>query len=1260
MANSTDGLSDGGGYHGIIQFQQWADASGGGSAQIAITDNNNVWHRGSSGALSSWSSWYKFLDSGNYNSYSPTLTGTGASGTWGINITGTANGLSTGAVTTGPAYFRKNQSNGDYTTAALWTESYGTTTTGIAFHISGTVGKFLEMRTNGTLYWNGNVILNDSNYNSYSPTLTGTGASGTWGINITGNAATATTAGSATTATNSSQLQGLSKAQLWNNSGQNHGTYQAFSAVPDFGQWFVQNSGAGDSPAAGSQYYVTTTGLGNDYAYGTYGLMTAVARDFATKYTWYRTQEGGTWGAWTKGAAGYADTAGSAQNATFLTQPNASWGARVQLGGNGSGSGVANIAVVQATDGNLHIDSGLNKALYLNYYHNGTIYLNGATYYISGNGSQYNGNAATATLASNSTNLGGYAPNTTGGVSTIVQRDTNGYIQNSYFYTSGGGTERNASGMGYFAGFNSSDYYIRSYTPQAVATAISGSTMNISGSATSAISATYLNGSNYIARRGSAGNYNTDFQNTAAGSVSHQGDDYAITNNPGNGWWFVDNYRHSNSSNYWGTQVAWGWEDNANRLATRNIQGGAFGSWVYYLNSANYTSYAPSLTGSGASGTWGINITGNAATATVSSSITGQANSATITASVSVTSDSIVQRNASGYIYANHINFSTSETENPSINSFLTSNGDGWSRKSSLDHVKNSIRGVADGTWGIRITGFANQGSQRLYSTDPTYNYDAANPYFGYLTFDGSRWLFQVSPGTPAAVRVAYSDSTTWSGILSRPSNIMFYEGFTLNADSMSTNSTGFTYAINAPHVGPIARFSANTEYDLEINAAYSNTGISYRAKNGDTGSWQAWNSFITSANIGSQTVALANGVNQYPNRTDGAWYQINWTNAAAGDKNLYSSGNILLRSSGYGAIGWNGSAWYIEGNATYGLYSNTGFYAAGGLWDAGNRVYSAGNPQTSITGNAASATTLTSTQSNWASTGVISNVVGMLSWKNYSNGHVIFDASGGTTPSGTSCSNTNAAAAWTGTYPTLMGWNGSTTYGVRVDSARVSDTTGSISGFNNPTTAATGNTIVYRDGNGDDFRRYGFAAYFNMSHGESGATGDTVFYSSSDDYIRKNNATGFRASLNVPTRTGGDASGTWGINITGNAATATYATSAGLASSTSANYISTAGGLQNMEVANHIGTMTIAYIGASGYIGNNPNLSWNAGFSGSWLLVGTYTGNVQDENAAEYVQIQNFTTLPGSWRWLGGVNVDRGSGSNANPGAVGLFVRYA
>ena len=46
---------------------------------------------------------------------------------------------------------------------------------------------------------NGNIVLHASNYNSYAPTLTGGGASGSWGISISGNAATATSAGNADT-----------------------------------------------------------------------------------------------------------------------------------------------------------------------------------------------------------------------------------------------------------------------------------------------------------------------------------------------------------------------------------------------------------------------------------------------------------------------------------------------------------------------------------------------------------------------------------------------------------------------------------------------------------------------------------------------------------------------------------------------------------------------------------------------------------------------------------------------------------------------------------------------------------------------------------------------------------------------------------------------------------------------------------------------------------------------------------------------------
>lgn len=83
--------------------------------------------------------------------------------------------------------------------------------------------------------------------------------------------------------------------------------------------------------------------------------------------------------------------------------------------------------------------------------------------------------------------------------------------------------------------------------------------------------------------------------------------------------------------------------------------------------------------------------------------------------------------------------------------------------------------------------------------------------------------------------------------------------------------------------------------------------------------------------------------------------------------------------------------------------------------------------------------------RTDWNDSTVIGDVIGQLAWKNYGNNHTIFDASAGTSPDGTSVNNTNSATAWTATYPTLMGWNGAGTFGVRVDSARVADSAAQI-----------------------------------------------------------------------------------------------------------------------------------------------------------------------------------------------------------------------
>jgi hypothetical protein len=116
----------------------------------------------------------------------------------------------------------------------------------------------------------------------------------------------------------------------------------------------------------------------------------------------------------------------------------------------------------------------------------------------------------------------------------------------------------------------------------------------------------------------------------------------------------------------------------------------------------------------------------------------------------------------------------------------------------------------------------------------------------------------------------------------------------------------------------------------------------------------------------------------------------------------------------------------------------------------------------------------------------------------------------------GNAATATNVAySGLTGTVPT---WNQNTT-----------GTAASISGFNNPTTAATANTIAYRDANG-----YLYAVYLNQSspNTENPGVGQVMVTNGSDNFLRKASIAHLTSSL----------SGTAPIAISGNAATATNA----------------------------------------------------------------------------------------------------------------------
>lgn len=193
------------------------------------------------GSFFDGSSQRALLHAGNFNSYSPTLTGGGASGTWGINITGnaaTATTLQTartinnvsfngsanitiprllaiddrtaapadgnaGYVTFGFGSWNNNNTApyADFMMMRSYTDSSGGNDNMVAFR-KDAVGMRLWQGGFGSATAFGTVVdvLHSGNYTSYSPTLTGSGASGTWGINVTGSASNISNTGTVTLA----------------------------------------------------------------------------------------------------------------------------------------------------------------------------------------------------------------------------------------------------------------------------------------------------------------------------------------------------------------------------------------------------------------------------------------------------------------------------------------------------------------------------------------------------------------------------------------------------------------------------------------------------------------------------------------------------------------------------------------------------------------------------------------------------------------------------------------------------------------------------------------------------------------------------------------------------------------------------------------------------------------------------------------------------------------------------------------------------
>jgi hypothetical protein len=289
----------------------------------------------------------------------------------------------------------------------------------------------------------------------------------------------------------------------------------------------------------------------------------------------------------------------------------------------------------------------------------------------------------------------------------------------------------------------------------------------------------------------------------------------------------------------------------------------------------------------------------------------------------------------------------------------------------------------------------------------------------GVLYGNGTSALGVTAAGTTGQVLIGNTGAAPSWGTVS--SSLVSSFQTSLSGLTPSTATTGAVTLAGTLGIssGGTGQTTANTAFNALVPSQTSNTG-KYLTTNGTDTSWAA----VTQTTFSAGTTGFT------PNTATSG------TVTLAGTLNIANGGTgETTRQAAIDALaGAVTSGQYLRGNGTDVVMS--AIQAADVPTLNQNTTGSSG----SCTGNAATATNLTSTGANWSTNGVITAVVGQLAWKNYGNNHTIFDASASTAPNGSAVNNTNSTNAWAATYPTLMGWNGSQTYGVRVDSARSAD----------------------------------------------------------------------------------------------------------------------------------------------------------------------------------------------------------------------------
>lgn len=319
-------VNDGTDWYDVLSIRHRNGASDGQNFGLlmysGLTNTDSIKYKKQPGS-SGWTEERTLLDSSNYNNYVPTKTGTGASGTWPISVSGnaatatkatnantaaacsgnsatatklaTARAISLTGNASGSANFdgsgnvsinttvsqaaNADKVDGIHAASLFYNKgdwdanNWATIGTyqvnnnppvsgaydwGQVISSSTTDGRFQLYASHryagtGRLYYRTgyggdkqpwNTILDSENYNLFAPTKTGGGASGTWGINISGNAASATTSTKANTASSVAWSGVTGKPGTYPPSAHNHDSaYPSVTGARASGTWGISISG---------------------------------------------------------------------------------------------------------------------------------------------------------------------------------------------------------------------------------------------------------------------------------------------------------------------------------------------------------------------------------------------------------------------------------------------------------------------------------------------------------------------------------------------------------------------------------------------------------------------------------------------------------------------------------------------------------------------------------------------------------------------------------------------------------------------------------------------------------------------------------------------------------------------------------------------------------------------------------------------------------------------------------------------------------